>query len=178
MSRIVTAIYRRPETAEIARRALEQIGIDSDEIHVIPEPHRARSAGASGGSGRGFEEAMTELGHLDELDLPENELRTYRQCIRHGDHVVSAEMDEKKVENAKKVMQRSVAEAHHIEEREAELAERERAVHERERELAAHERGDGRVRRRSTRARRLGGDADPYIRTYEREDSPEYRDRP
>lgn len=107
------------------------------------------------------EEFRRHSDHLHALHLPEEDLRTYQQAIRHGDYVVSAEVDDAKVEQVKAVMRRPETEAHDIEHRASEF---------RNHDLLAHSAGEGHMLNEDRRARRLAtGDEDRYARTYSRD---------
>lgn len=107
------------------------------------------------------EEFLRHSDHLHALHLPEEDLRTYQQAIRHGDYVVSAEVDDAKVEQVKAVMRRPETEAHDIERRASEF---------RNHDLLAHSAGEGHMLNEDRRARRLAaGDEDRYARTYSRD---------
>ena len=97
---------------------------------------------------------------LHELHLPEEDVRTYQHAVRRGDYVVSAEVDEDKVEKVKAIMRRPETEAWDIEHRGSEF---------RNETLIAHSAGEGHMLNEDRRARRLAvGDDDRYTRTYER----------
>jgi hypothetical protein len=97
---------------------------------------------------------------LHDLHLPEDDVRTYQHAIRHGDYVVSAEVDDARVEKVKAVMRRPETEAYDIEQRATEF---------RDHDLLAHSAGEGHMLNEEYRARRLAlGDEDRFARTYER----------
>lgn len=107
---------------------------------------------------------LTEPAHTDrlhELHLPEEDLRTYQQCVRRGDYVVSAEVDDPQVEKVKAVMRRPETEVYDIEHRASEF---------RSESLIPHSAGEGHMLNEEMRARRLAlGDDDRFARTYERD---------
>lgn len=95
---------------------------------------------------------------LHELNLPEDDLRTYQHAVRRGDFVVSAEVDDDKVDKVKAIMRRPESEVHDIEHRASEF---------RNEDLVPHSKGH--TPTDDLRARRLADDADRYHRTYERD---------
>jgi hypothetical protein len=97
---------------------------------------------------------------LHDLHLPEDDVRTYQHAIRQGDYVVSAEVDDARVEKVKAVMRRPETEAYDIEQRASEF---------RDHDLLAHSAGEGHMLNEEYRARRLALDEDDrFARTYER----------
>lgn len=170
MHRNVTAIYRTRDVAELVRRGLEDIGVPAAQIHVIPDTARDPGTAASANSiagpthplqGAGILEDPVHMDRLHELHLPEEDLRTYQHCVRRGDYVVSAEVDDPQVEKVKAVMRRPETEAHDIEHRGSEF---------RSESLIAHSAGEGHMLNEDMRARRLAiGDDDRFARTYERD---------
>lgn len=96
---------------------------------------------------------------LHDLHLPEEDVRTYQHCVRRGDYVVSAEVDDALVEKVKGVMRRPETEAWDIEHRASEF---------RNEALIAHSAGEGHMLNEERRARRLAIGDDRYTRTYER----------
>ena len=103
---------------------------------------------------------VRNLDRLHELHLPEEDVRTYQHCVRRGDYVVSAEVDDAKVEKVKAVMRRPETEAHDIEHRASEF---------RNEDIMAHSAGEGHMLNEEWRARRLAAGDDRYTRTYERD---------
>lgn len=96
---------------------------------------------------------------LHDLHLPEDDVRTYQHCIRQGDYVVSAEVDESKLDKVKAIMRRPEAEVHDIEHRSSEF---------RDADLVPHSKGRAHATDRPWSAKALPGD-DRYARTYSRE---------
>lgn len=78
MSHTITAIYRTKETADIVRRKIEELGTPGRHIHVV------------GGAGRENE--------IDTLHLPDEETTTYKQAVRQGHHVVSADVEDSMID--------------------------------------------------------------------------------
>ena len=74
MSNTITAIYRDLATAELVKTRLEEIGIATRHIHIVSEAAREDDIGT--------------------LNLPQDEARTYRQAVRQGHAVVSAEVED------------------------------------------------------------------------------------
>lgn len=199
MHRNVTALYRTGEAAERVRLAVEEIGIPTHAIHVIPDgvhdlASRTPAADSSAtdssgpevsfaGAGSGiaptdapivphehpFHHAgMLEAGaepdidRLYDLQLPEDDLRTYQHAIQQGDYVVSVEVEDEQLERVKEVMRHPVDEIHNIEQRALEF---------RNHDLIAHSSGKGGHRLSDEyRARRLTKDSeDELARVYERD---------
>ncbi|MGR3484951.1 MAG: YsnF/AvaK domain-containing protein [Paracoccaceae bacterium] len=84
MSRTVTAIFRTEDVARAVERQITQLGTSAAHVTV------------AGGSGR--------EGEIDHLNLPHDEAVTYRQAVREGHWVVSADVDENKVQAVADVM--------------------------------------------------------------------------
>jgi hypothetical protein len=87
MHRNVTAIYRTHATAELVRERLRELGISDRHIHVVPDRDEPVAAG-------GYREDRSYTDRLHDLHLPDDDLRTYQQSVRRGDHVVSVELDD------------------------------------------------------------------------------------
>jgi hypothetical protein len=98
MHRAITAVYPSHTAALQVRDALKSLGVPGGHIHVVPDT----DDGMAPGSSRDIE-AYNE--HLHDLDLPEDDTRTYQQAIRNGDHVVSVDVDdETRLDRIKAVM--------------------------------------------------------------------------
>jgi hypothetical protein len=151
MHRNVTAIYRTRGTADLVRRGLEEIGIPRSDIHVIPDRDYPVAAG-------GLREDTAYSDLLYDLHLPDDDLRTYQQCVRRGDYVVSAEVEDHDLDRVKAIMRRPEEETYSLESRAAEF---------RDETIIPHSAGD-RTSREEWRASRLAAHDDPYARTYER----------
>lgn len=119
MPQAVTAIYRTHAIASLVREELERLGIGREAITVLPDA-RPEAEVADGppvvdAALLGFT-AMSPLSgvalpgvayvasvdrgglasaseRLHDLSLPEEDIRTYREAIRNGDHVVSVRLD-------------------------------------------------------------------------------------
>lgn len=152
MYRNVTAIYRTWATADLVRRGLEETGVQRSAIHVIPD----RESPVAGGA---FREHSVDTDRLHDLHLPEDDLRTYQQCVRRGDYVVSAEVEDRDVDRVKAIMRRPEDETYHLENRASEF---------RSEAIVPHSAGEGYMLNEEWRARRLAAHDDPYARTYER----------
>jgi uncharacterized protein (TIGR02271 family) len=88
MPRAVTAIYRTSATADLVRQDLQQLGIGRHNITIVPDTadvSYSTSAGANAGDA---------VDRLRDLQLPEDDARTYEQAVRNGDYVVSVEVDD------------------------------------------------------------------------------------
>lgn len=186
MHRNVTAIYRTSEVAELVRTGLEDLGVPAHDIHVFHGTVTASdSAGTSAATGQGIaptgspavdhehplhgasyleigdESSMSQFDRLHDLQLPEEDLRTYQHALRSGDHVVSVEVDEARLAKVQAVMRRPETEVHDIEHRATEF---------RDHDLIAHSAAEGRYTlSEEYRARRLTpGSEDRFSRVYER----------
>lgn len=152
MYRNVTAIYRTQATADRVRRGLEEAGVARSSIHVIPDRDHPVAGGA----------LREETGYTDrlyELHLPDDDLRTYQQCVRRGDYVVSAEVEDRDVDRVKSIMRRPEEEMYQLEHRASEF---------RDETVIPHSAGEGYMLNEEWRAKRLAAHDDPYARTYER----------
>jgi hypothetical protein len=61
--------------------------VPGTHVHVIPDGDDLTGSGTT-------RDVTTFNQHLHDLDLPEDDTRTYQQAIRNGDHVVSVEVDD------------------------------------------------------------------------------------
>jgi hypothetical protein len=110
MHRNVTAIYRTYATADLVRRELKEVGISSGHVHVIPNSDDAAATPGSTGN-RDHHRYSDEL---HDLHLPDDDMRMYQQCVRRGDFVVSAEVDESNLTHIQKIMRRPEDEAYNL----------------------------------------------------------------
>ncbi|UIJ70913.1 hypothetical protein [Aurantimonas sp. HBX-1] len=113
MNRNITAIYRTHAVAELVRQELEAEGVSRSHIHVIPDHDRA--VGAADTDDRRYDDA------IHDLHLPETDVRTYQASIRHGDYVVSVNVDDDRVERVQAIMRRPEAEAYDLDARDREF---------------------------------------------------------
>ena len=74
MSKTVTAIFRTAEVADTVRREIEELGIAARHVDVI-----------------GGADSADDVSYLN---LPHEDAVTYREAVRDGHYVVSAEVDE------------------------------------------------------------------------------------
>lgn len=153
MHRNVTAIYRTRATADLVCRGLEEIGVARSDIRVVPDRDHPVPEG-------GLREDAADYDSLHDLHLPDEDLRTYQQCVRRGDYVVSAEVEDHDIDRVKEIMRRPEEEAYHLENRGAEFTNE---------TVVPHSAGAGRTLDEDLRARRLADQDDPYARTYERD---------
>ena len=154
MHRNVTAIYRTHATADLVRRELDEIGLAHGRIHVIPDQDEPVGA-------EGHRSDDRHMNALHDLHLPDDDLRTYQHSVRRGDYVVSAEVDEDQVARAQEIMRRPEEEAYNLDTREAEF---------RGEEVYPHSAGAGRTVDERRLGRRDPAHADPYSRTYHRDE--------
>ena len=154
MSRNVTAVYRTYSVADLVRAELEALGLSRGDIHVIPETDLP-----AGTSGERADRRWSDA--LHELDLPDEDMRTYQSCVRRGDYVVSANVEEDDVERVQKIMRRPEAEAYDLDVRDAEF-----------RDETIHPHSDDSRTAAALRARRRRDPAytDPYLRAYRRDE--------
>lgn len=87
MHRVITAIYPTYAAAAEVRTALEHLGMPGGHVHVIPDAEDLNATGST-------RDITTHNQRLHDLDLPEDDTRTYQQAIRNGDYVVSVEVDD------------------------------------------------------------------------------------
>jgi hypothetical protein len=153
MNRNVTAIYRTYAVADLVRRELEAIGISRANIHVIPD--REEMVGATG-----YREDRRWTDLLHDLQLPDEDVRTYQHSVRRGDYVVSATVDDEWVERVQEIMRRPVAEAYDLDARTNEF--RDETIIARSEPLLESE----------PRRRRDTAHTDPYVRSYRRDMPP------
>jgi len=124
---------------------------------VTPHEHPLHDAGMLEAG------AESDIDRLYDLQLPEDDLRTYQHAIRQGDYLVSAEVDDDgQLERVKEAMRRPDAELHNIERRALEF---------RNHDLIAHSAGKERHGlSEEYRARRLASrNGDEFARIYERD---------
>lgn len=152
MHRNVTAIYRSYAVADLVRRELDDFGISRSHIHVVPDQDDAVEPGAH----RDNERHMDDL---HDLDLPDDDLRTYQQSVRRGDYVVSVEADDEQVQRVQQIMRRPEADAYDIDTRGSEF---------RDEELIARSADEHRGLEAERRAERDAASSDPYLRSYNR----------
>jgi hypothetical protein len=149
MNRNVTAVYRRYSVADLVRRELEALGIARGDIHIVPDSENVVRATSD-------DYRWTDA--LHDLDLPEEDVRTYQHCVRRGDHVVSANVDEEQVARVQEIMRRPESEAYNLDLRADEFRKEPVIAHSDTRRTS-----DGRVIRRRDTAY-----TDPYVRSYRR----------
>ncbi len=95
MQRAVTAIYRSAAVADLVREDLERLGIARANITVLPGAATMPGATDASLSTAGAQDlAGDAVDRLHDLDLPEDDTRTYQQALRNGDHVVSVQVDD------------------------------------------------------------------------------------
>ena len=99
MNRNVTAVYRTYSVADLVRAELEELGVSRSDIHMIPD-----SDLTAGTSGEREDRRWSDT--LHDLDLPDEDMRTYQSCVRRGDYVVSANVDESDVDRVQQIMRR------------------------------------------------------------------------
>ncbi|MGZ3218218.1 YsnF/AvaK domain-containing protein [Paracoccus sp. T5] len=84
MSHTVTAIFRTADVADLVRRKLAEVGVPERHIHV------------AGGIDRHDD--------VDTLHLPDEDTASYKQAVREGNYVVSAEVEDAQVDAAAEIM--------------------------------------------------------------------------
>jgi hypothetical protein len=154
MNRNVTAVYRTYSVADLVRAELEALGISRSDIHVVPD-----SDLPAGTSGDRDDRRWSDK--LHDLDLPDEDVRTYQSSVRRGDYVVSANVDDSDVERVQQIMRRPEAEAYDLDARDAEF-----------RDETVHPRSDTSRTAAELRAKRRRDPAytDPYLRSYRRDE--------
>ena len=153
MDRNVTAVYRTYAVADLVRRELEQLGISRGHIHVIPDSADRLEVGQHREDRRWTDE-------LHDLHLPDDDLRTYQQCVRRGDYVVSANVDSDSVRRVQEIMRRPEDEAYNLDPRSDEFRDEIVIVHS---DTSRAARDPRLVGRRDTEHN------DPYVRAYRRD---------
>ena len=112
MQRAITAIYRTYAVADLVRNEIADLGVSRGYVHVVPDRDDAVAAGSSRDD--------SVMHELHDLDLPEDDIRTYQQAVRRGDYVVSANVDDDYVERVMEIMRRPEEEAYNIDDVEEE----------------------------------------------------------
>lgn len=84
MSNTITAIFRDADTAELVRNKIAELGVPSRHVHVL------------GGTDRHED--------VDTLNLPQDETSTYKQAVRQGHYVVSAEVEDDHIDATADIM--------------------------------------------------------------------------
>ena len=84
MNRTVTAIFQTADVAQSVKAQIEQLGVSGSHIDVL------------GGADRADD--------VSQLNLPHDEAVTYREAVREGHHVVSADVPESHVDEAMQIM--------------------------------------------------------------------------
>lgn len=87
MQRAVTAIYRTHAVADLVREEIANLGVSRGHIHVVPDSDDTLEEGT-------HRDDDSYNDDLHALHLPEEEMRTYQQAVRRGDHVVSVNVDD------------------------------------------------------------------------------------
>ena len=107
MHRVITAIYPSHAAAAEVRGALAHLGVPGTHVHVIPDSDDLGGAGTT-------RDVPSFNRELHDLDLPEDDTRTYQQAIRNGDYVVSVEVDDAERLDRIKAVMRDPGEARDI----------------------------------------------------------------
>ena len=84
MSNTITAIYRTSDVAELVQSEIAALGVPARHIHLVSGSDRH--------------------GEVDTLHLPDEEAATYKQAVRQGHFVVSAEVEDGHLDAAAEVM--------------------------------------------------------------------------
>nr|WP_111301650.1 DUF2382 domain-containing protein [Paracoccus saliphilus] len=84
MSHTVTAIFRTADVADLVRRKLGEVGVPERHIHV------------AGGADRHDD--------VDTLHLPDEDAAAYKQAVREGHYVVSADVEDDQVDASAEIM--------------------------------------------------------------------------
>ena len=107
MTKAVTAIYRTHATADLVREELTRAGVDAGDIHIIPG--EATHADAN------HRDEAAWNASLHRLHVPEDDMRTYQNAVRKGDHVVSVDLDgDVDLARVKEIMRRPEGESYDI----------------------------------------------------------------
>ncbi len=111
MYRNVTAVYRNYATADLVRIELQSLGISEGHMRVVPDSDTPAGVDSDRGA----------IDALHDLHLPEDDVRTYQNCVRRGDYVVSVEVDEEQVPQVQEIMRRPEKEIHNLDARSEEF---------------------------------------------------------
>ncbi|WP_308915331.1 YsnF/AvaK domain-containing protein [Jannaschia sp. LMIT008] len=84
MSNTITAIYRTNDVAELVRAKISELGVGDRYVHVF------------GGADR--------YDDIDTLHLPHDEAATYKQALREGHYVVSADVEDAHIDQVAEIM--------------------------------------------------------------------------
>lgn len=84
MTQTITAIYRTADVAETVRAEIERLGVPGRYLHVV------------GGADRASE--------INALNLPHDDAVTYKKAVKENHYVVSADVDEDKLDAAAEIM--------------------------------------------------------------------------
>lgn len=84
MSNTITAIYQTRDVAELVRTRLTEAGIPDRHIHIVDGADREDE--------------------ISSLSLPHDEAATYKQAVRQGNSVVSAEVENDHIDVATEAM--------------------------------------------------------------------------
>lgn len=151
MHRNVTAVYRNYATADMVCQKLADLGISQGRIHAIPD--RDEPADAAG-----RRDDNRHIDALRDLNLPDDDLRTYQHSVNRGDYVVSVEVDEDRLAGVQEVMRRPETETYDLEARASEFRDEPLVDYDADRAEVDPER----------RGERDAADSDPYVRGYRR----------
>ncbi len=119
MYRNVTAVYRTYAVADLVRKELHDLGIQSGHVRMVPDSDLGTAAGGTDRDDR----YDRHVDALHDLHLPEDDVRTYQNCVRRGDYVVSAEVDEDQVTRVQQIMRRPEDEAYNLDTRADEFSD-------------------------------------------------------
>lgn len=151
MHRNVTAIYRTHATAGLVRQELSELGISSGDIRVVPD--QDEPAGVDG-----HRSVDRYSDQLHNLHLPDDDLRTYQQCVRRGDYIVSVEVGDDHLTHAKEIMSHPEEVAYDVDRRSVEF----------EHETLDRDSDPGRRTNPDWAGQRDPDHTDPYTRSYTR----------
>lgn len=97
MRRNVTALYRSHATVDLLCEELRSIGVDHDDIKVVPDPTEGLGQAGLGSDPQ-------PIPALHDLELPQDDVRAYEDRVRGGDVLVSVQVDEALVGQVEEIM--------------------------------------------------------------------------
>jgi len=111
MTRTITAMYDSRQDAEAARRQLESSGLSSGDISIIDQSASGQGAAGmaddsnlrDGGEHKGF------FGALKDMFMPEEDRHAYSEGISRGGFLLTARVDEDRVDEAVRLLDSSDA---------------------------------------------------------------------
>jgi hypothetical protein len=155
MLRTVTAVYRTHAIADLVREELQSLGVQLGSISIVPDRDDPVTPGGTRDDARYNDD-------LHDLHVPQDDLRSYQNAVRRGDYVVSANVDDDKLDRALEIMRRP-EESYMLDELDDEFRTAPYAAHTTGTSRYGHGTTDEAYLARRDEAR------DPYVRSYTRD---------